>query len=119
KTSRSRWSADQAEDSATQLLLYLELARLLVPEKEVRVQFTVLTKAKAPAVETYPVAADQRVATGEIVPSLVVLGGIAGGDRHAVGQRGGVGAIPGNRAVGVDEVRSRLHGKDFGLRERG
>jgi CRISPR/Cas system-associated exonuclease Cas4 (RecB family) len=53
KTSRSRWSRDQAEDSAEQLLLYSELVKTLVPGKQMRLQFVVLTKAKEPVVNVH------------------------------------------------------------------
>ena len=46
KTSRSRWSRDQARDSSEQLLLYSELVKHLVPGKQLRLQFVVLTKSK-------------------------------------------------------------------------
>jgi putative RecB family exonuclease len=53
KTSRSRWSRDQAADSAEQLLLYSELVKALVPGKQMRLQFVVLTKAKEPVVDVH------------------------------------------------------------------
>ena len=59
KTSRSRWSRDQADDSAGQLLLYHELVRSFAPRKRVRLQFAVLTKTKEPAVDLHEVAADR------------------------------------------------------------
>jgi CRISPR/Cas system-associated exonuclease Cas4 (RecB family) len=55
KTSRSRWSRDQADDSAGQLLLYHELVRDFAPRKRVRLQFAVLTKAKEPAIDVHEV----------------------------------------------------------------
>lgn len=58
KTARSRWSQAQVDSSAEQLLLYSELARELVPGKEVRLQFAVVTKAKAPSVDCHQVVAD-------------------------------------------------------------
>lgn len=60
KTARSRWSRDQADASAGQLLLYHELVRELVPRKRVRLQFAVLTKTKEPAMEVHEVPASQR-----------------------------------------------------------
>lgn len=60
KTSRSRWSHEQAEDSATQLLIYRELAGSLVGDKPVRLQFGVLTKTKEPSVEIHSVADNPR-----------------------------------------------------------
>jgi CRISPR/Cas system-associated exonuclease Cas4 (RecB family) len=58
KTSRSRWSPQQAEDSAEQLLLYSQLAKRLQPGKSLRLEFLVLTKAKQPSVETHRVTLD-------------------------------------------------------------
>jgi len=58
KTARSRWSARQAEDSGEQLLMYAELARQLIPNKEIRLEFAVITKAKEPVVERLPVTPD-------------------------------------------------------------
>jgi hypothetical protein len=46
KTSRARYSQDQVEDSAEQLLLYADLARDFAPGKRVRLEFAVLTKTK-------------------------------------------------------------------------
>ncbi|MBL9080582.1 MAG: PD-(D/E)XK nuclease family protein [Planctomycetales bacterium] len=60
KTSRSRWSRDQADDSAGQLLLYHELVRNFAPRKRVRLQFAVLTKTKEPAVDLHEVLVDAR-----------------------------------------------------------
>ena len=60
KTARSRWSRDQVEESAGQLLLYHELARSLAPGKQVRLRFAVLTKAKQPAIDVHEVPADPR-----------------------------------------------------------
>lgn len=53
KTSRSRWNRDQAEDSAEQLLLYSELVKDLIPGKQMRLQFVVLTKTKEPAIDVH------------------------------------------------------------------
>lgn len=60
KTSRSRWSREQADDSAGQLLLYHELVRDFAPRKRVRLQFAVLTKAKVPVIDMHEVPADVR-----------------------------------------------------------
>ena len=51
KTSRSAWNEYQAEDQSEQLLLYGDLVRRLVPGKQLRLQFAVITKAKAPRVQ--------------------------------------------------------------------
>lgn len=53
KTSRSRWSADQADDNSEQLLLYAELARDFAPRKQIRIEFVVLTKSKEVAVDRH------------------------------------------------------------------
>lgn len=60
KTSRSRWSRDQADDAAGQLLLYHELVRDFAPRKRVWLQFAVLTKTKEPALDLHEVPADPR-----------------------------------------------------------
>jgi CRISPR/Cas system-associated exonuclease Cas4 (RecB family) len=46
KTSRSRWTTEQVEDAAEQLLLYAELARDFAAGKPVQLAFSVLTKTK-------------------------------------------------------------------------
>ncbi len=53
KTSRSRWTGDQAEDAAEQLLLYADLVRPLAPGKQLSLEFAVLTKAKEPVVSRH------------------------------------------------------------------
>lgn len=58
KTAKSRWSPHQANDSGGQLLLYSELAKELLPGKSTRLQFLVITKAKAPVVEAHTVSID-------------------------------------------------------------
>jgi CRISPR/Cas system-associated exonuclease Cas4 (RecB family) len=55
KTSRSRWSQNQSENSSSQLLLYSELAKRMMPDREVRLRFLVLTKTKTPTVEAFNV----------------------------------------------------------------
>ena len=57
KTSRSRWSREQLEDSGEQLLLYHDLAREVIPGKPVRLQFAVITKNKTPVIDVLPVEA--------------------------------------------------------------
>ena len=56
KTSRSRWKSGQAENSAAQLLLYGELAKEMAPDKKLRLRFAVITKTKAPTLETHDVS---------------------------------------------------------------
>ena len=51
KTSRSAWSEYQAEDQSEQLLLYADLVRRLIPGKQLKLQFAVITKAKTPKVQ--------------------------------------------------------------------
>ena len=58
KTARSRWSQNQANDSSEQLLLYGDLAGRLCPDKQVRLQFLVITKTKQPAITAHTVAFD-------------------------------------------------------------
>ena len=58
KTSRSRWNVGQAESQSEQLLLYSELARQLVPEKAVRLEFAVISKTKQPIAERHDVPTD-------------------------------------------------------------
>src|SRR5690606_33461285 len=69
KSSRSRWNRYQAEDSGPQLLLYGELARRLMPDKALRLEFTVVTKTKMPNLETHIVSvnAHQIARTKQIV----------------------------------------------------
>ena len=63
KTSRTRWSREQAEDQGSQLLLYSELVRPLAPRKRMRLQFAVLTKTKEPVLELHDVQPNpQRIA---------------------------------------------------------
>jgi len=58
KTSRSRWTRQQAEDASEQLLLYSELVKDLVPGKSLRIRFAVLTKAKVPALDIHEMAVE-------------------------------------------------------------
>lgn len=58
KTSRSRYSQDQIEDSAPQLLLYGELARDFAPGKRLKLQFGVLTKTKETQVDAHSFFSD-------------------------------------------------------------
>ena len=60
KTSRSKWSEQQAELNSDQLLLYSELLRDIVPGKSLRLRFVVLTKTKQPVVEEFGVPCDSR-----------------------------------------------------------
>ena len=53
KTSRSRWSAEQVEDSGEQLLLYSHLASEISPGKKITTRFLVLTKTKEPVIEEH------------------------------------------------------------------
>jgi putative RecB family exonuclease len=72
KTSRSRWSAEQVEDSGEQLLLYSHLASEIAPGKKIASRFLVLTKTKEPVVEEHvrevnPVAVKRTLAGVERV----------------------------------------------------
>lgn len=60
KTARTRWSAEQAERSGEQLMLYAALAKDLVPGKPIRLEFAVVTKAIKPSVDTLSVTANQQ-----------------------------------------------------------
>lgn len=51
KTARSSWNAEQAEESAEQLLLYGDLVRRLVPGKALKLRFAVITKTNEPKVQ--------------------------------------------------------------------
>ena len=51
KTSRSAWNDEQAEDQSDQLLLYADLVRRLMPGKQLRLQFAVITKTREPKVQ--------------------------------------------------------------------
>jgi len=63
KTARSRWSQTQIIDSTPQLLLYSELVRPLAPHKRHRLQFAVLSKAKATSADLHTVVAEPREVT--------------------------------------------------------
>lgn len=56
KTSRSRWNADQVEESGEQLLVYSKLASELAPGKKLVTRFLVLTKTKEPVIEEHVTA---------------------------------------------------------------
>ncbi len=60
KTSRSRWKVGQAQDQAEQLLLYSELAKQILPGKELWLEFAVVTKAKTPIAERHRVQIDRQ-----------------------------------------------------------
>ena len=60
KTARSRWSNDQVQDSAGQLLLYHELAKPIAEGRPIRLAFAVITKTKTPEVFRHEVWADPR-----------------------------------------------------------
>ena len=53
KTSRSRWSQEQVEDSGEQFLLYSHLASEISPGKKIATRFLVLTKTREPQVEEH------------------------------------------------------------------
>jgi putative RecB family exonuclease len=53
KTSRGKWSTEQAEDASEQLVLYSKLAGELAPGKKLVTRFLVLTKTKEPVVEEH------------------------------------------------------------------
>jgi putative RecB family exonuclease len=79
KTSRSKWSAEQVEDSSEQLLLYSHLASEISPGKKVATRFLVLTKTKEPQVEEHirevePVAVKRTLAGVERVWKAIESG---------------------------------------------
>jgi putative RecB family exonuclease len=53
KTSRGKWSPDQADDASEQLVLYSKLAGELAPGKKLVTRFLVLTKSKEPVIEEH------------------------------------------------------------------
>ena len=53
KTSRSRWNAEQVEDSGEQLLIYSHLASEISPGKKIATRFLVLTKTREPQIEEH------------------------------------------------------------------
>ena len=53
KTSRGKWSPEQAEDASEQLVLYSKLAGELAPGKKLVTRFLVLTKTKEPVIEEH------------------------------------------------------------------
>ena len=60
KTARARWSAEQADDSAEQLLLFGELAKDFAPGKSIRTEIAVLTKTKEIAIDRHSQPFDQK-----------------------------------------------------------
>jgi CRISPR/Cas system-associated exonuclease Cas4 (RecB family) len=60
KSSRSRWSLEQVDDAAEQLLLYGALARDFAPGKRIRIEFSVLTKTKEVAIDRHSQLFDQK-----------------------------------------------------------
>jgi putative RecB family exonuclease len=72
KTARSRWSQEQAEDAAEQLILYSELAKDFAPGKPVQLEFIILTKAKEPVVDRHltPVDPAQVTRTKRVVENV-------------------------------------------------
>lgn len=60
KSSRARSSQEQIDESATQLLLYGDLARYFAPGKRIRLQFGVLTKTKQVSVDTHSFSIDEK-----------------------------------------------------------
>jgi CRISPR/Cas system-associated exonuclease Cas4 (RecB family) len=58
KTARSRWSHEQAEDAAEQLILYAELAKDFAPGKPLKLEFVILTKTKEAVVDRHVMPVD-------------------------------------------------------------
>ena len=63
KTARSAWSNQQVEDAGSQLLLYGEIVRKLLPHKQLRLQFMVATKTKDVSITGHTVAFNQHSLT--------------------------------------------------------
>lgn len=59
KTARSAWSNQQAETACSQLLLYGELVRRLLPHKPLRLEFIVVAKTKEVSIARHTVALNQ------------------------------------------------------------
>ncbi len=53
KTSRGKWSTEQAEDASEQMVLYSKLAGELAPGKKLATRLLVLTKTKEPLIEEH------------------------------------------------------------------
>lgn len=53
KTSRTKWTQENVDESAEQLILYSELARDFAPQKRLRIEFAVLTKTKEISIERH------------------------------------------------------------------
>lgn len=72
KTARSRWSRNQAEDAAGQLILYSELAKDFAPGKPVVLEFVILTKTKEAVVDRHlmPVDPAQVTRTKRVVENV-------------------------------------------------
>ena len=60
KTARSAWSEEHVAESASQLLLYSELAKDLSDGKPLRLGFAVLTKTKSPSLTVHPVPVERQ-----------------------------------------------------------
>jgi len=58
KTSRNRWSHEQAQDASEQLLLYAELARDFAPGKPMMLEFMILTKTKEVVIDRHLLPVD-------------------------------------------------------------
>jgi len=59
KTSRSRYTQDQVDESASQLLLYGELAQTFAPGKAIRLELAVLTKTKEVSIDQHSFLLEQ------------------------------------------------------------
>lgn len=55
KTSRARWSQEQVEVSAGQLLLYHDLVQTLADGRPIHLEFAVITKTRIPTLTQFPV----------------------------------------------------------------
>lgn len=60
KTARTRWSREQVDESAGQLLLYHELSKSFAQHKRLRLQFAVISKTRTPTVDLHEVPVDAK-----------------------------------------------------------
>lgn len=108
KTSRSKWSAEQLDVEAAQLLLYHEVVRELADGRPIHLEFVILTKTKAPSIDIHRVEFDearlrwqadafrstwQAIRAGSFFPSPSVLACSGCSYRNACRSRGTSGGI--------------------------
>ena len=79
KTSRSKWSVQQAELNGEQLVLYSHLVRRLAPEKKLRLEYQVISKAKEPTVTRHEVHLDEHQLDRNIETARRVMDSMSSG----------------------------------------